>query len=149
MQTTEDFHQRLSPIKMRQAQKRVQLFFNRFKNKCLWRHVKLPKAHSRTHTHTQIHSHKHTYVHIHTHAQLLKISKQLKVSRPLSFVLLLLALVVPPFISFSLVLRPFSSRSQSPKFCKKGLSPIGQAGGANTCDTGRGRIETRCLARFL
>lgn len=48
---------------MRRTQKRVQLFFNRFKNKCLWRHVKLPKAHSRT----GIHSHQRTYEYTHTH----------------------------------------------------------------------------------
>lgn len=102
--------------------------------------MKLPKAHSRTHTHahrstplTQAHIRVHTHTHTRTHAQLLKISKRLKVSRPLSFVhffLLPPALVVPPTISLSVscsrgLFRPARNHLNSQK---KRLKPDGASG---------------------
>jgi len=41
--------------------KKLQFNFNRFKNKCLRRHVKLPNAYTHTHTHTHNNTLKHTH----------------------------------------------------------------------------------------
>lgn len=100
--------------------------------------MKLPKAHSRTHTHTHtdpLHSHKRIYEYTHTHTHTHNYSKSVS---GLRFPDLFHSFTFSPptrtcspshYFSFCLLFsRPFSSRSQSPKFSKKRLKPDGASG---------------------
>lgn len=107
--------------------------------------MKLPKAHSRTHTHAhrstpltqahiRVHTHTHTHAHTHNYSKSVSGLRFPDLFHSFTFSPPIRTCSPSHYFSFCLLFsRPFSSRSQSPKFSKKkGLNPMGQAGGANT-----------------